>query len=127
VNRRAGIGLKSPDRREWRVAKLAQLLASPVLCSDALKSRASDYEEGDTTMKKSKSGAKEKRGGDSPSQLIDARIRTLGDWRGETLARVRTLIKEADPEAVEEVKWRKPSNGMLGVSRVVAQRHHLHS
>jgi hypothetical protein len=42
----------------------------------------------------------------SPSQLIDARIRELNDWRGETLARVRSLIKEADPEAVEEWKWR---------------------
>jgi hypothetical protein len=43
---------------------------------------------------------------DSPSQLIDARIRELGDWRGETLARVRALVKEADPEVVEEWKWR---------------------
>jgi len=51
----------------------------------------------------------------SPSQLIDARIKQLNDWRGATLARVRTLIKEADPEVVEEVKWRKPSNSMLGV------------
>ena len=42
----------------------------------------------------------------SPSQLIDARIKELNDWRGETLARVRALIKEADPEAVEEWKWR---------------------
>jgi hypothetical protein len=49
-------------------------------------------------------------GEDSPSELIDARIRELGDWRGETLARVRALIKEADPEVVEEVKWRKPSS-----------------
>ena len=47
---------------------------------------------------------------DSPSQLIDARIKELSDWRGETLARVRILIKQADPEVVEEVKWRKPSN-----------------
>jgi hypothetical protein len=62
-----------------------------------------------------KSGRKEGKGGDSPSQLIDARIAALGDWRGETLARVRTLIREADPEVVEEVKWRKPSNSMLGV------------
>ena len=46
----------------------------------------------------------------SPSHLIDARIAGLGDWRGETLARVRHLIREADPEVVEEVKWRKPSN-----------------
>jgi hypothetical protein len=42
----------------------------------------------------------------SPSRLIDARIKELGDWRGETLARVRMLIKQADPEVVEEWKWR---------------------
>ena len=42
----------------------------------------------------------------SPSQLIDARIKTLSDWRGETLARVRALIKQAEPEIVEEWKWR---------------------
>src|SRR5438874_342774 len=59
-----------------------------------------------TTMKKSKSGSKEGKGRDSPSQLIDARIKELSDWRGEMLARVRILIKEADPEVVEEWKWR---------------------
>ena len=42
----------------------------------------------------------------SSSELIDARIRELGDWRGETLSRLRTLIKQADPEVVEEWKWR---------------------
>jgi len=42
--------------------------------------------------------------------LIDARIRELRDWRGETLARIRILIKQTDPEVVEEVKWRKPSS-----------------
>jgi len=47
-------------------------------------------------------------GGGSPSQLIDARIEELGDWRGETLARVRELIKQADPEVVEEWKWKNP-------------------
>ena len=62
-----------------------------------------------------KSGAKEAKGKDSPSALIDARIKRLGDWRGETLARIRTIIKQADPDVVEEVKWRKPSNAMLGV------------
>src|SRR5437868_1840448 len=46
----------------------------------------------------------------SPSELIDARIRELADWRGETLSRVRALIREADPEVVEELKWRKPSS-----------------
>jgi len=51
----------------------------------------------------------------SPSQLISARITELDDWRGETLARVRAIIREADPDVVEEVKWRKPSNNMLGV------------
>jgi hypothetical protein len=44
--------------------------------------------------------------GASPSRLIDARIAELGDWRGRTLARVRALIREADPEVVEEWKWR---------------------
>ncbi len=48
--------------------------------------------------------------GETPSEAIDAKIAALGDWRGETLARVRALIREADPEAVEAVKWRKPSN-----------------
>ena len=68
-----------------------------------------------TTTMKTKSGANESKAGDSPSGLIDARIKKLGDWRGETLARVRSLIKQADPDVVEEVKWRKPSNAMLGV------------
>ena len=57
-------------------------------------------------MKKRLSGAKEEKGGDSPSALIDARIKELSDWRGETLARIRILIKQADPEVVEEWKWR---------------------
>jgi hypothetical protein len=57
-------------------------------------------------MKKTKSGSKEGKGSDSPSALIDARIKELTDWRGKTLARVRTLIKQADPEVVEEWKWR---------------------
>ena len=43
---------------------------------------------------------------DSPSRLIDARITELGDWRGELLSRIRSLIKQADPEVVEEWKWR---------------------
>jgi hypothetical protein len=45
---------------------------------------------------------------DSPSELIDARIEELGDWRGETLARIRSLVKQADPEVVEEWKWSNP-------------------
>jgi hypothetical protein len=46
----------------------------------------------------------------SDSQQIDAKIRALSDWRGKTLARLRALIKKADPGVVEEVKWKKPSN-----------------
>jgi hypothetical protein len=46
----------------------------------------------------------------SPAQLIDARIAGLGDWRGTMLARLRALIRAADPDVVEAVKWRKPSN-----------------
>ena len=57
-------------------------------------------------MTKANSGSKEENGGDSPSQLIDARIKELDDWRGETLARIRKLIKQADPDVVEEWKWR---------------------
>jgi len=57
-------------------------------------------------MKQSKGGSKEQEGAVSPSRLIDARIKELDDWRGETLARVRSLIKQADPEVVEEWKWR---------------------
>jgi hypothetical protein len=53
-----------------------------------------------------KNGPMEAEAGVSPSRRIDARIEELGDWRGETLARVRALIKEADPDVVEEWKWR---------------------
>ena len=56
------------------------------------------------TMKKT--GAKEAKAGASPSQHIDARIKELGDWRGEMLARIRGIIKQADPDVVEEWKWR---------------------
>jgi hypothetical protein len=65
-------------------------------------------------MNKAKSAPQEGMEEISSAQLIAAKIAELNDWRGETLARVRTLIKEADPEVVEEVKWRKPSN-MSGV------------
>ena len=51
----------------------------------------------------------------SESELIDKRIAELADWRGETLSIMRKLIQDADPDVVEEVKWRKPSNSMLGV------------
>ena len=57
-------------------------------------------------MTKAKSGSKEEKAGESPAALIDARITELGDWRGEMLARIRTLIKQADPDVVEEWKWR---------------------
>jgi hypothetical protein len=54
-----------------------------------------------------KSGSTE---GQSGSGLVDKRIAALGDWRGETLSRMRKLIKEADPDVVEELKWIKPTN-----------------
>ena len=62
-----------------------------------------------------KSGATQ---GQSASELISKRIAELGDWRGETLGRMRKLVKEADPDVVEEWKW--------GHSDLVARRHHLH-
>src|SRR4051812_5538573 len=65
-----------------------------------------------TIMKNRKTASKE---APSPSALIDARIASLTDWRGATLARLRALIKGADAGVVEAVKWRKPSNGMLGI------------
>ena len=76
-------------------------------------------------MKKAMTASKERKGEASPSHVIDARIKELSDWRGETLARVRKLIKEADPDMVEEVKWRKPSNP-AGRSGVGARRNDLH-
>jgi hypothetical protein len=59
-----------------------------------------------STMKKGTSAATKAKEGGSPSRLIDGRIKELGDWRGATLARVRSLIKEACPGVVEEWKWR---------------------
>jgi hypothetical protein len=67
------------------------------------------------TMKKQTKTRSKVNNADSPSQEIDAQIAELNDWRGEMLARVRKLIQQADPEVVEEVKWRKPSNKMRGV------------
>ena len=62
-----------------------------------------------STPRKIDSGSRE-----SAAREVDARIEQLGDWRGEMLARLRALIKQADPEVVEECKWKKPSNP-LGV------------
>jgi hypothetical protein len=79
------------------------------------KGRLERMQKATTPLKKSGSGSAEGKGGDSSSQRIDARFREPSDWRSETLTRIRNLIKQADPEVVEEVKWRKPSNGMQGV------------
>ncbi|HEY2413322.1 MAG TPA: DUF1801 domain-containing protein [Pirellulaceae bacterium] len=73
------------------------------------------HEESDSLMSKTKKSSEKGKQVTSFSQEFDARIKKLNDWRGEMLARIRMLIKEADPEVVEEVKWRKPSNSMLGV------------
>ena len=64
---------------------------------------------------RSKSPPKAGATGKPASRLIDQRILDLGDWRGETLARMRALILAADPEMIEERKWRKASNAMAGV------------
>ena len=64
-------------------------------------------------MAKARTTGKETGGGSkpaAPARRIDARIDEPGDWRARTLARVRTLIRQADPDVVEDVKWRKPSN-----------------
>src|SRR4051794_36438533 len=61
---------------------------------------------GGHNMNQTKAHASEGKGEGSPSRLIDARIEELGDWRGDTLARIRLLIKQADPEVLEEWKWR---------------------
>jgi len=66
-------------------------------------------------MKKTTSGSKARKSESSPSQLIDARIQELGDWRGEMLARLRILIHEADPEVVEEWKWSVPVWSHAGI------------
>ena len=52
---------------------------------------------------------------EAPAQLIDAKIEEPADWRGKMLSRLRALIKQADPEMIEERKWRKPSNAMAGM------------
>src|SRR5215510_14004883 len=80
----------------WRTRRLDMSTRSRLMRMSASTMRKA------ITMKKSKSGSKE----GTPSRLIDTRIKELGDWRGETLARVRSLIKQADPEVVEEWKWR---------------------
>jgi hypothetical protein len=76
---------------------IADEWSTPPVFGLALKTRRADR----SIM--SKSGAQK---GQSPSQLIDERIRELGDWRGKMLSRLRALIKQADPEVVEEWKWR---------------------
>ena len=65
---------------------------------------------GNAKNQAAKKPAAKKASAESPSGLIDARIRELRDWRGKTLARVRALIRQADPDVIEELKWKKPSN-----------------
>ena len=67
------------------------------------------------TMKKTKTASKGEKVGTSPSLLIDARIKELGGWQGKTLARIRSLIKQADPEVVEEWKWGIPVWSHAGI------------
>jgi hypothetical protein len=64
----------------------------------------------ETTIREENMKESDSNEGQSASERIDKRIAELGDWRGETLSRMRKLIKEADPDVVEEVKWVKPTN-----------------
>lgn len=66
-------------------------------------------------MNKRESGANDEAKQDSPSHLIDARINELGDWRGQTLARIRGIIRKADPAVVEEWKWQVPVWSHAGI------------
>ena len=66
-------------------------------------------------MKSPKFNSGEQATGKRASRLDDQRVRELSDWREETLARMRALIVKADPEMIEQRKWRKPSNAMVGV------------
>ena len=83
------------------------------------RSRSGEQNAGTDDKAEDQGDSKEEAAGPSPSRLIDEQIKELGDWRGETLARLRTLIKQADPYVVEEWKWR-------GVPGVVARGNHLH-
>jgi hypothetical protein len=67
------------------------------------------------TAAKKNAGAAEMQETGSPSQLIDARINELADWRGETLGRLRTLIQQADPDVIEEWKWQVPVWSHAGI------------
>ena len=80
--------------------------AKPALLGGGNRQIATADGKGSTNIKKRKSASKEGKGGDSPSRLIDSRIQELSDWRGETLARIRMFIRQADAEVVEEWKWR---------------------
>jgi hypothetical protein len=66
-------------------------------------------------MNSTNSGVMDQQEEDGASQEIDERIKGMPGWRGDMLARVRTLIKQADPDVIEEIKWRKPSDSMSGV------------
>jgi hypothetical protein len=67
-------------------------------------------QKGNAKKQAPKKSAAKKASPESSSGLIDARIKELSDWRGKALARIRALIKQADPDVVEELKWKKPSN-----------------
>jgi hypothetical protein len=85
---------------------VARKTIKPNVCLWRNKGHRQRIEEGDKSHEEEQEHLAGSKREDSPSQLIDARIKELGDWRGETLARVRALIKHADPEVVEACKWR---------------------
>jgi hypothetical protein len=86
--------------------KKSKSLKSKPQKSKPQKSKPQKSKSQKSESQKSEPQKSEPQKGKSPSQLIDARIKELGDWRGQMLSRLRTLVKEADPEVVEEWKWR---------------------
>src|SRR5262249_52585986 len=94
---------RAPRANRWRRGDEVRLATSEFRIRQAVRCRVPEPRDPDreTDMKKTDSQP-----GRSASQLIDARIKELGDWRGEMLGRLRGLIKQADPEVIEEWKWR---------------------
>src|ERR1700759_3828975 len=98
-------GLPDAERASRLGRSAGAVPADPAARQRTLPVRAALSGEG-TIMKATKSAATKAKEGAAPSKLIDGRIKELGDWSGATLARIRALIREADPDVVEEWKWR---------------------
>jgi hypothetical protein len=107
-----GIGPATEEKIEAAGITTVEQLADGNAASLAEKTAVSEgqLEEFIDQARTTSKASEDKSESESPSQLIDTRIEELPDWQGEVLSRIRGLIKEADPDVVEEVKWRKPTN-----------------